>query len=49
MQAFGIREGALKPLKTNSWDPTTPGLFLISDNMELLQLRESFGFDEDTV
>ncbi|HIT54414.1 MAG TPA: magnesium transporter CorA family protein [Candidatus Fimivicinus intestinavium] len=49
MQAFGIREGALRPFKNNSWDSTTPGLFLISDNMELLQLRESFGFDEDTV
>lgn len=49
MQAFGIREGELKPLKNNSWDQETPGLLLICNNMELLQLQGSFGFDDGTI
>lgn len=49
MQAFGIREGTLKPLKNNGWDKDTPGLFLVCDNIELLKLQSSFCFDEGTI
>ena len=42
MQAFGMREGTLKPLKNNGWDKDTPGLFLVCDNIELLKLQSSF-------
>ena len=39
----------MKPLKNNSWDQETPGLLLICNNMELLQLQGSFGFDDGTI
>lgn len=49
MQAFGIRDDTLKPLKHSCWDKDTPGLFVICNNIELLQLQERFSFDEGTV
>lgn len=49
MQAFEIREDTLKPLKSGSWGRDTPGLFLICNNLELLQLQNTFRFDEGTI
>ena len=46
---FRHSRGELKPLKNNSWDQETPGLLLICNNMELLQLQGSFGFDDGTI
>ena len=46
---FRHSRGRLKPLKNNSWDQETPGLLLICNNMELLQLQGSFGFDDGTI
>lgn len=49
MQVFGIREDTLKPLKVGCWDRDTPGLFLICNNRELLQLQKRFHFDDGTI
>lgn len=46
---FRHSRGRIEALENNSWDQETPGLLLICNNMELLQLQGSFGFDDGTI